>query len=85
VQDGHHLIAVLSGYECPRERAVDTTRLLHWAFRSFEHCKLFPAGDEVADAPVYAGADLDVPLVMARDVAVVVEKGGDDPEVDVHY
>lgn len=85
VQDGNRLVAILAGYASTRERAVDATRLLQWAFRSFEHRQLYSAGESVTRAPVYGGVDPDVPLVAARDLRVVVEKGGPGTAVEVEY
>ncbi|MBC7952603.1 MAG: D-alanyl-D-alanine carboxypeptidase [Rhodospirillaceae bacterium] len=57
------VIMVLNGMKSMKERAEESARLIEWAFREFENYSLFKAGDVVADADVWLGDALTVPLV----------------------
>lgn len=82
VRDGRRLILVVNGlamgkpqHEGGRERARETSRLLEWGFRDFTNTTLFKAGDTVAEAPVWLGAQDKVPLVTSRSVQMTLPTG----------
>jgi D-alanyl-D-alanine carboxypeptidase (penicillin-binding protein 5/6) len=82
VRDGRRLILVVNGlamgkpqHEGGRERARETSRLLEWGFRDFTNTTLFKAGDTVAEAPVWLGAQDKVPLVTPRSLQMTLPTG----------
>jgi D-alanyl-D-alanine carboxypeptidase (penicillin-binding protein 5/6) len=69
-RDGRKVALVVAGLSSPRERAVETEKLLNWAYREFRTGALFRAGEAVADAEVWIGAARAVPVGPAADVVV---------------
>lgn len=74
-RDGRRLIVVLNGLETAKERAEEARKLLDWGFSSFARRELFAAGDMVAEARVFGGNQLHVPLVASRSVELLTPKG----------
>ena len=70
VRDGRRLILVVNGLTSMAERAQETARLMEWGFRESTNTTIFRAGDLVAEAPVWLGAQDKVPLVMPKAVLV---------------
>jgi len=80
------LILVVSGLGDTAQRQRETERLMNWGFRAFETRKLFSAGEAIAEADVWIGADTTVPLTAARDVVVTAPLGSiDAARLSVHY
>lgn len=77
IRDGRRLIIVLNGLETAKQRAEQARKLLDWGFSAFEQRRLFEANDEVAEARVFGGASLHVPLVAGRAVDLLTPKGDD--------
>jgi D-alanyl-D-alanine carboxypeptidase (penicillin-binding protein 5/6) len=73
-RDGRRLILVLNGLESARVRAAEAERILDWGFRETRNYALFEAGEEVAQADVWLGAEPKVPLVIDRDLVVTLER-----------
>ena len=73
-RDGRRLILVLTGLESGRARSQEAARVLSWAFRETRNHTLFEAGEEVAAADVWLGAEKTVPLVAGRDVKVTLPR-----------
>ena len=73
-RDGRRLILVLTGLESGRARSQEAARVLSWAFRETRNHTLFEAGEEVASADVWLGAEKTVPLVAGRDVKVTLPR-----------
>ncbi len=68
VQNGERLIVALYGAKSAAERLAETRKILEWGFRTFEHRKVFSAGDKVGTAQVYGGAARDVALTTPADI-----------------
>jgi serine-type D-Ala-D-Ala carboxypeptidase (penicillin-binding protein 5/6) len=89
IRDGRRLVLVVNGIalgqsqkEGTAERARETSRLLEWGFRDFTNTTLFKAGDTVVEAPVWLGAQPNVPLVTPRALQVTTPTGqGTDARV----
>jgi D-alanyl-D-alanine carboxypeptidase (penicillin-binding protein 5/6) len=75
IRDGRRLILVVNGLGSMAERAQETSRLMEWGFREFTNVSVFRAGDVVADAPVWLGAQDKVPLVVTRPVQITMPVG----------
>ena len=82
VRDGRRLILVVNGlamgmkqHEGGAIRARETIRLLEWGFRDFTNTTLFKAGDTVAEAPVWLGAQDKVALVSPRSIQMTLPTG----------
>jgi len=69
------IFMVLHGMTSMQARSDESTKLITWAFQSFQNVKLAKAGDHLEEAPVwYGGADT-VPLTVAKDLVVTLPKG----------
>jgi len=75
VRDGRRLIIVLSGLETAKERADQARKLLDWGYSAFEQRRLFAQDDVIAEARVFGGSSLHVPLVAERAVDLLTPKG----------
>jgi serine-type D-Ala-D-Ala carboxypeptidase (penicillin-binding protein 5/6) len=75
MREGRRLILVLNGMGSLAERAQETSRLIEWGFRDSSNATLLKAGDTVAEAPVWLGAQDKVPLVIPRAVLVTSTVG----------
>ncbi len=75
VRDGRRLILVVNGLTSMAERAQETSRLMEWGFREFTNTTIFRAGDTVAEAPVWLGAQDKVALVVGRPVQITAPSG----------
>jgi D-alanyl-D-alanine carboxypeptidase (penicillin-binding protein 5/6) len=75
LRDGRRLILVVNGLTSMAERAQETSRLMEWGFREYTNTTIFRAGDTVAEAPVWLGAQDKVPLVVARSIQVTAPTG----------
>jgi len=74
VQNGIRLIAVVTGLKTTKERAEEGRKMLEWGFRTFDSRLLFAAGETVAEAKVYGGAQGRVPVVAKAPVKVMVQR-----------
>jgi serine-type D-Ala-D-Ala carboxypeptidase (penicillin-binding protein 5/6) len=70
LRDGRRIILVLNGMSSMAERAQETARLIEWGFRETSNTTVLQAGDTVAEAPVWLGAQEKVPLVIPHPVLV---------------
>jgi D-alanyl-D-alanine carboxypeptidase (penicillin-binding protein 5/6) len=75
IRDGRRLILVLNGMSSMAERAQETARLIEWGFRESANTTIFKAGDVVAEAPVWLGAQDKVPLVIPHAVMATTMVG----------
>lgn len=75
IRDGRRLILVLNGMGSMAERAQETARLIEWGFRESSNSTVFKAGDVVAEAPVWLGAQDKVPLVIPHAVLATTMVG----------
>lgn len=78
LQNGERLIIALYGAKSASDRATEARKILEWGFHTFEHRKLFSAGDKVGTAQVYGGAVGDVPLTTPTDITVLVPRDGSE-------
>jgi serine-type D-Ala-D-Ala carboxypeptidase (penicillin-binding protein 5/6) len=74
-RDGRRLILAMGGLKSAKERAGEARKLLEWGFRAFEQVTLFEAGQTVAEATVYGGAEDSVPLVGREAIKVLSPRG----------
>ena len=70
IRDGRRLILVVNGLGSMADRAQETARLIEWGFRESSNVTLLKAGDAVAEAPVWLGAQDKVSLVIPHAVMV---------------
>ena len=73
-RDGQRLIAVVSGLESSRQRGEEAVRLLGWAFRTFRNYTLVQEGEVVDRAEVWMGAKTLVPLQLAEDLNITMDR-----------
>ena len=78
VQNGERLIVALYGAKNAAERSTETRKILEWGFRTFEHRKIFSAGDKVGTAQVFGGTTRDVALMTPADITVLVPRDGSE-------
>jgi serine-type D-Ala-D-Ala carboxypeptidase (penicillin-binding protein 5/6) len=74
-RDGRRLIMVLNGMNSMAERAQESARLIEWGYRDSTNTTIFRAGDVVAEAPVWLGAQDKVQLVIPVPVLVTTLVG----------
>lgn len=75
VRDGRRLILVVNGLATMAERAQETARLMEWGYRDSTNTTIFKAGDVVAEAPVWLGAQDTVPLIVSQPVQITAPTG----------
>lgn len=75
VRNGRRLILAVNGLGSMAERAQETARLMEWGYRDFTNTTIFKAGDTVAEAPVWLGAQETVPLVVPQAVLITTPTG----------
>ena len=73
---GRRLVLVINGLNSEADRAAEGERLLSWGFHNFDDVTAFKAGQTVVNAKVWAGHELEVPLVTASDVLMTLPKIG---------
>ncbi len=71
-QGNRRIIFVFSGLNSSAERSEEAERIVSWAFRQFAQQDVVAAGETVAMADVWLGAEDSVPLVPATDVSILV-------------
>jgi serine-type D-Ala-D-Ala carboxypeptidase (penicillin-binding protein 5/6) len=76
VQNGQRFIVVVHGLKTAKERATEARKLVEWGGRSFEPRQLFSPDDMIADARVFGGESLTVPLIAKGAVRMFVPRGG---------
>ena len=75
VRDNLRLIAVTLGAPTAQARENDVRALFDWGFRRYEARRLASAGDVVGTVEVIRGNPAYVPLVLAQDAFMTVERG----------
>lgn len=73
-QDGRRLILVLSGLEKKEEVKTEGQKLLEWGFANFSEVRLFDEGEVVAQARVWGGDRMWLPLTGAGAISIVLPK-----------
>ncbi|RME64179.1 MAG: D-alanyl-D-alanine carboxypeptidase [Alphaproteobacteria bacterium] len=76
VRDGRRLILVVNGLGSERERAMESSKLLEWGFRTFNNYTLFKAGEIVDEAETWLGRPGKLPLVIGEDLTVTLSRRG---------
>jgi serine-type D-Ala-D-Ala carboxypeptidase (penicillin-binding protein 5/6) len=71
---GRRVVAVAAGLPTLKARADAGARLIEWAFRGTRRYRLFAAGETIAEAEVWLGAEDSVPLTVAADAVVVLPR-----------
>ena len=85
-RDGQRIILVLNGMASTKDRADEGARLMEIGFREFRRYPLFKAGDTVASADVFGGAEKTVPLTVRMPVAITLQVDSrSGMKVAVHY
>ncbi|MBL4864143.1 MAG: D-alanyl-D-alanine carboxypeptidase [Rhodobiaceae bacterium] len=73
-RNGRRLILVINGLGSEKERAEEGERLLQWGFREFKAYDLYAAGEVVENAQVWQGVYDLVPLVVAKEVKLILTR-----------
>jgi len=74
-QEGRRLILIINGLASDNDRVEEGDKLLRWGFREFENKTLVRKGDKIADADVWFGKQISVPLVADNDLIVTLPAG----------
>jgi D-alanyl-D-alanine carboxypeptidase (penicillin-binding protein 5/6) len=74
-QGDRRIFMVAHGMESMQSRSDEATKLIEWAFQSFQNVKLAKAGDQLEQAPVWYGKADAVALTVAKDLVVTLPKG----------
>ena len=72
------IFMVIHGLGSMQSRSDEATKLITWAFQSFQNVKLAKAGDALEEAPVWYGATDTVPLTVAKDLVATLPKGNQE-------
>jgi serine-type D-Ala-D-Ala carboxypeptidase (penicillin-binding protein 5/6) len=72
VQGDRRVIFVVTGLDSARERAVESEKIVNWAFRQFALRQVATAGNQIASAEVWMGDAPSVGLTVAEDVHLLV-------------
>ena len=75
VREGQRLIAVVFGTSSEQARAAETQKLLTYGFRFFETRKFYQKGAELAQAPVWKGAERQLKAGLAQDLTLTLPRG----------
>ncbi|WP_020399014.1 D-alanyl-D-alanine carboxypeptidase family protein [Kordiimonas gwangyangensis] len=73
-RDGRRLVLVVAGLTSQNERMRESTRLMQYGYRNFDHYPLFRAGETVDYAEVWLGQEATVPMVIGQDVAITMSR-----------
>lgn len=68
------VVMVLNGMQSIRQRSRESSRLLEWAFRTFDAYAFFKTGDAVANADVWLGTEKTVPLLIKQDLDLTLRR-----------
>ncbi len=76
VRDGRRLVLVLNGLDSERQRAMESSKLVEWGFRTFDNYALFKAGDVVEEAETWLGEPGKLPLIINEDLTLTLSRRG---------
>ena len=85
VQDDRRVIFVITGLPSNAARRTESERIINWAFRQFQLRDVGKAGDRIAEARVWMGAQPRVGLVLPEDLSVLTPVTGGAAEASVAY
>lgn len=71
-QGDRRVIFVITGLDSEKDRAEEADRMMNWAFRQFVLKTVVKAGQRIAEADVWLGAEASVGHVAAEDVTMLV-------------
>jgi len=74
VRGDRRLVLVVNGLPSKKARASEPERLLEWGFREFNNYHLLKAGDVLENAEVWLGNKPTVPLIVAKDLTLTIQK-----------
>ena len=74
-RDGMRLISVVMGTDSEEARATASQALLNYGFRFFETYQLYDAGAELSRERIWRGRGNEVPLGLADELFVTVQRG----------
>jgi len=74
LRDGRRIIMVVNGMKSMHERAIESEKMMNWAFANFENVTLFSANEIIDNAPVWLGQEKTVPLIGDHDLVVTLPK-----------
>ena len=72
IQDGRRVVMMVTGLASSRERAIESERIISWAFREFSEQTLFTRDAVISQAEVWLGDAETVDLVPGEDISVLV-------------
>lgn len=75
LRDGMRLISVVIGAESEKARADQSLALLNYGYRHFETSRLYSAGEQVTELPVWKGKGDSVTLGLARELVLTYPRG----------
>ncbi|CUW44469.1 D-alanyl-D-alanine carboxypeptidase [Brucella vulpis] len=73
-QDGRRLFLAMSGLASVKEREEEARKLIQWGMTGFDDMRIFAANDKVGDAQVFGGQSSTLPLVVKKDVELLLPK-----------
>ena len=73
-RDGRRLILVVNGLSSARRRAREAETIIEWGFREFDNYRLLKAGQVVETGAVWLGSEPEVPLALAEDLLLTLER-----------
>jgi serine-type D-Ala-D-Ala carboxypeptidase (penicillin-binding protein 5/6) len=73
-REGRRLILVVNGLDSVNQRSAESERLLSLGFREYQTYALFKAGEPVANAEVWLGAEATVPLILEEPLTVALSR-----------
>jgi D-alanyl-D-alanine carboxypeptidase (penicillin-binding protein 5/6) len=74
-RDGMRLIAVVMGTRSPKTRAQESLALLNYGFRFYDTRSIYTAREPVTSVRVWQGANEELPLGLADDLSVTLQRG----------
>lgn len=73
-QNGRRLFLAMSGLASVKEREEEARKLIQWGMTGFDDMRIFAANDKVGDAQVFGGQSSTLPLVVKKDVELLLPK-----------
>ena len=72
------LIEVMTGMKSNKERSEEAEKLMSWGFREFNNYKIFEAGQNIVEVPVWFGTKSTVTLKIGEDVVKTLPRNKAD-------
>lgn len=74
-RDDTRFIAVVMGAQSAESRSQEVQKMLNYGFRYYQSERLFSAGQELIQSPVWGGAANTLPVGVLEDVYVTISRG----------